>query len=126
MDVLKVCLFGGEIGRMENFGEKIEKKMNFCVIWFREGERKLLCGAQVFSNGPTKLFSPKWRENRGENVEVCYVTKIPSLFMALTYPSHFLTSRDLSTLLLLHPYLSVSSQQLELQVLFFLFLFCIV
>ena len=59
MDVLKVCLFGGEIGRMENFGEKIEKKMNLCVIWFRKGERKLLCGAQVFSYGPTKTFLSK-------------------------------------------------------------------
>ena len=29
-DGLRVCLFENEIGRMENFGEKIGEKMNLC------------------------------------------------------------------------------------------------
>ena len=38
-------------------------------------------GPDIFHSGPQKPFSPKWRENRGENVETCYVTKIPSHFL---------------------------------------------
>ena len=49
---------------MENF----EGKMGLCVFWLGRGERKLLGEAQAFSTrAHTKLFSPKWREKRGEN-----------------------------------------------------------
>ena len=68
MDVLKVCLFGGEIGRMENFGEKIEKKMNLCVVWLVGGERKLLCGVQTFSTRAHKNFSLQNGERIGEKM----------------------------------------------------------
>ena len=36
---LRVCLFEDEIGRMENFGEKIGGENEFVL----RGERKLLC-----------------------------------------------------------------------------------
>ena len=65
---LRVCLFGGEIWWMENFGEKIGEKMGLCVVWLGGGERKLEGGAQTFSTkAHTKLFSSKWREKRNEN-----------------------------------------------------------
>ena len=54
------------------------------------GERKLLCEAQAFSTSAhTKLFSPKWREKRGEKFEAYGGTKLDSLFIALNYSSHF-------------------------------------
>ena len=119
-DGLRVCLFEDEIGRMENFGEKIGGENEFVL----RGERKLLCKVQAFSTQTHKNFSPKWRENKRENVKACCVTKMPSLFITLSYSSHFPMSCDISTLLPLHRYLSASSQQREvLQALFFLFLF---
>ena len=106
-NALRVCLFEGEIGWMENFQEKIGEKMGLCVVWLG-GEKETFVWGQAFSTQVhTKLFFPKWREKRGEKFEAYGGTKLPSLFIALTYPS-----RSLSHLLWSdHPYLSASSQQ---------------
>ena len=37
---LRVCLFGGEIGRMENFEEKIGRKTFLECVWFGREEGK--------------------------------------------------------------------------------------
>ena len=65
---LRVCLFGGKIRWMENFGEKIGKKMGLCVVWLGGGEGKLEGGAQTFSTrAHTKLYYSIWREKKNEN-----------------------------------------------------------
>ena len=65
---LRVCLFGGEIGWIKNFGEKMRR--NFLKsVWLRGGERKIMVGhsrthQKVFSNMKRKLVgrkSYKWR-----------------------------------------------------------------
>ena len=55
----RVCLFGGEIGWIENFGEKIGMKIFWSVFgWV--GERKINGEARVFSfRAHQKVFSPK-------------------------------------------------------------------
>ena len=65
---LRVCLFEGEMRRMEKFREKIGEKMNLCVVWLVGGERKLLCGAQTFSTRAHKNFSPQNGEKIGEKM----------------------------------------------------------
>ena len=91
-----------------------------CCLVGRRGKKTFVWGPGIFHLGPQKLFSPKWRENRGENVEAYWVTKVPLLFISITYPSHFSTTCDLINLLPLHPYLFniFTTQQHELQVLF--------
>ena len=49
-DGLRVCLFEDEIGRMENFGEKIGEKMNLC--W--EGKENFCVRFRHFPPKPTK------------------------------------------------------------------------
>ena len=120
LSLLRVCLFGGKIRWMKNFGEK----MNLCVFWLEEGERKLLCGVQAFSTRAHKNPYLQNGEKIGEKMLEAYcVTKIPSLFIALTYPSHFPTSCDLINLI------ASSSLSLRAMVnsrLFFFFFFCLV
>ena len=91
-----------------------------CCLVGRREKKTFVWGPGIFHLGPQKLFSPKWRENRGENVEAYWVTKVPLLFISITYPSHFSTTCDLINLLPLHPYLFkiFTTQQHELQVLF--------
>ena len=74
---------------MENFQVKIGEKMGLCVVWFwGGGGKKTFVWGQAFSTwAHTKLFSPKSREKRGEKFEAYSGTKLPSLFIALTYPS---------------------------------------
>ena len=50
-------LFGGEIGWMENFEEKIGIKTFLVDIWLEGGEGKKLVGPRCFLSGPTKMFS---------------------------------------------------------------------
>ena len=102
-NALRVCLFEGEIGWMENFQEKIGEKMGLCVVWLG-GEKETFVWGQAFSTQVhTKLFFPKWREKRGEKFEA-YGWEGRKVFIALTYPS-----QSLSRLLWLdHPYLSAS------------------
>ena len=54
-DGLRVCLFEDEIGRMENFGEKIGEKMNLC--W--EGKENFCVRSRHFPPRPTKTFLSK-------------------------------------------------------------------
>ena len=65
---LRVCLFEGEMRRMEKFKEKIEEKMNLCVVWLVGGERKLLCGVQTFFTRAHKNFSLQNGEKIGEKM----------------------------------------------------------
>ena len=68
---LRVCLFGGEIGRMENFGEKIGRKFFLECVW-------LGGGAQVFSLlAHKKVFSPRWRKNCEEETYEINFQKYP-------------------------------------------------
>ena len=62
---IRVCLFGGILGRMENLGEKNgERKLGGCLVRRRSG--KFCSGAWMFSPGPTKKFSPQnWEKIRG-------------------------------------------------------------
>ena len=52
-----------------------------CCLVGRRGNKTFVWGPDIFHSSPQKPFSPKWRENRGENIETCYVTKIPSRFL---------------------------------------------
>ena len=55
---LRVCLFGGKIGWMENFGKKIGKKNFFGVCLVGWGRKKINCRVQVFSpQTHQKIFS---------------------------------------------------------------------
>ena len=59
-----MCLFKGEIGQTENFGEKMEKKNFFGVCFVGWGERKINGGVWMFyPRAHQKVFSSKWREN---------------------------------------------------------------
>ena len=63
---------------------KYERKWVYvivCCLVGRRGNKTFVWGPDIFHLSPQKPFSPKWRENRGENVETCYVTKIPSRFL---------------------------------------------
>ena len=73
----------------------VAKAFEFVCLVGRSEKKTFVWGPGIVHSGPQKLLSSKWRENRGENVEAYYVTKIPSLFIALTYPSYFPTSCDL-------------------------------
>ena len=56
---LRVCLFGSEIGWMENFKEKMERKTFLSVFgWVGRNENKWW-DLDIFSPGPQKVFSPK-------------------------------------------------------------------
>ena len=48
---------------MKNFGEKMGNKTFLVGVWLEGGERKKLVGPECFLPKPTKMFSPKWREN---------------------------------------------------------------
>ena len=63
-----MCLFRGEIGWMENFGEKIGRKTFWSVFgWVGRKENKLW-GPSVFSPGPPKSILPKLKKKlKGEN-----------------------------------------------------------
>ena len=59
-----MCLFGGEIGWIENFREKMGKKTFLVGVWLERGEVKKIGEAHVFSLcAHQNVFSPKWREN---------------------------------------------------------------
>ena len=49
-----MCLFGGEIGWMKNFGEKIGEKMDLCVVWLGVGKENFYVGPMHFPPGPTQ------------------------------------------------------------------------
>ena len=49
LSFFRVCLFGVEIGWMENFGDKMGKKTFFGVCLVEWGGKKINCGPQVFS-----------------------------------------------------------------------------
>ena len=50
--------------------------MNFvCCLVGRRGKKTFVWGLGIFHPSLQKLFSPKWKENRGENVEACCITK---------------------------------------------------
>ena len=57
-----MCLFGGEIGWIENFGENMGMKAFFVGVWLEGGEGKKLMGPKCFLPGPTKMFSLQNRE----------------------------------------------------------------
>ena len=63
-----MCLFGGEIGWMKNFGEKMGKKTFLSVFgWVGRKENKWW-GSGIFFSGPPKSFLPKMeRKLKGEN-----------------------------------------------------------
>ena len=54
---LRVCLFGSEIGWMENFGKKMRKKTFLVGVWLEEGEGKKLVVLRCFLSRPIKIFS---------------------------------------------------------------------
>ena len=52
-----MCLFGGEIGWMENFGEKMGRKTFLVGVLLEGGEGKNFVGSRYFLFRPTKMFS---------------------------------------------------------------------
>ena len=59
IDKVTMCLFGGEIGQMENFEEKMGRKTFWSVFsWVGRKENKCW-GSSVFSLGPPKNFLSK-------------------------------------------------------------------
>ena len=65
---LRVCLFGGEIEWVENFGEKMGRKTFLSVFgWVGRKENKWW-GPNDFSSDPPKNFLSKMkRKLKGEN-----------------------------------------------------------
>ena len=63
---LRVCLFGGEIGWIENFGEKIKEKMGLCTIWLGGGKENFCVRPRHFPPVPTQNFSLQNGEKKGE------------------------------------------------------------
>ena len=53
---LRVCLFGGEIGWMKNFGKKTRRKNILEGVWLRKGEGKMMVGP---TRAHKKVFSSK-------------------------------------------------------------------
>ena len=47
---------------MENFGEKMGRKIFLMGVWLEEGEGKKLVGRRCFLSGLTKMCSTKWAE----------------------------------------------------------------
>ena len=59
-----MCLFGGEIGWMENFGEKMGMKTFLVGVLLEGGEGKKFVGPRYFSlQTHQNVLSPKWGEN---------------------------------------------------------------
>ena len=66
---LRVCLFGGKIGWMENFGEKMGRKTFWNVFGWVERKENKWWGSGVFSPDQPKSFLPKLeRKLKGKNV----------------------------------------------------------
>ena len=64
-----VYLFGGEIGWIENFREKIGRKFFLQCVWLGGEKKKINGRVRVFSSRVhQKIFSSKLRENKRENV----------------------------------------------------------
>ena len=62
----RMCLFGGEIGWMENFREKMGRKTFLECVWL--GKENKWWGPSVFSSGPPKSFLRKMEKKlKGEN-----------------------------------------------------------
>ena len=57
--LFRVYLFGGEIGWMENFWEKMGRKTFLKCVWLGREERKKMVGPECFLSRPSKKFSPK-------------------------------------------------------------------
>ena len=57
---MRVCLFEGEIGWKENFGEKMERKTFLVGVWLEGEERKKLVGPGCFL--PNFGEKTKWEE----------------------------------------------------------------
>ena len=68
--ILRVCLFGGEIWWMENFGEKIGEKMGLCVVCWEEGKENWKVGPRHFPPRPTQNFSLQNGEKREMKMQV--------------------------------------------------------
>ena len=49
-------MFGGEIGYMKNFGEKMGIKTFLVGVWLEEGEGKKLVGLRCFLSKFIKMF----------------------------------------------------------------------
>ena len=74
---LRVYLCGGEIGWMENFGEKMGRKL-FWVYLVGWGGRKINSRVQMFSSRVyQKVFSQKWREKYKEKLSIIFGWKCP-------------------------------------------------
>ena len=52
-----VHLFGGEIGWIENFREKIGRKFFLQCVWLGGEKKKKMVGSKCFLPGPTKKLS---------------------------------------------------------------------
>ena len=106
----KVCLFGGGIGWMENFGEKMEMKIFQSVFgWMRRKENKRW-DPGVFSPSP-----PKSSLQNGEKTEEKNQTSF------LDKNAHVQQHVGLSTLLYFFFFLFLSSYTLSLITFFFSF-----
>ena len=79
---MRVCLFRGEIRWMENFGEKMERKMGRKTFlsmfgWMRMKENKLW-GSSIFSPCPPKCFLPKMERKLKGKIGNHFWTKMPT------------------------------------------------
>ena len=57
-----VCLFGGELGRMENFREKMRRKTFLVGVCLEGGKGKKLVGSRCFLSRLLKMFFLQNRE----------------------------------------------------------------
>ena len=65
----RVCLFGWEIGWMENFGKKIGRKTFLECVWLGGDEGKFMVEPKCFLLRPTKIFPPQ----NGKKTEGGYI-----------------------------------------------------
>ena len=69
---LRVCLFGGILDRIENWGEKSGEENFLMSVWLGEEREKMWWSPSVFSLNSPKYFFPKmWRKLGGESL-ICW------------------------------------------------------
>ena len=85
---VRVCLFRDEIKWMENFGEKMRRKMGrktfLSMFGWMEMKENRWWGSSIFSPCP-----PKWKENWREKLRIIFGQKCPRAIAHGIHPCCF-------------------------------------
>ena len=103
----RVCLFGGEIGRMKFFWKKIGEKMNLCVVWLgglRRGKKTFVWGLGIFDpshknfslQNEEKIGRKRWDLLCDKNTLTFYCSHLPLSLSHILLPINLIASSSLS------------------------------